>query len=161
MLFLLIFFRIPLSLLIKHILSPSQVMPPVPPPAAYAACLVTARFAPGTSHTQSPAHEFPQVLAYPIPGSRKNRLPMPSLFFLSKEFSRVPIPVSGFGQTQPCGAFIHESFHNEPLSFSSRSARPLFRTFPAVFCLSGSSSPQAGQRNISSSLFPSAPQRLH
>ena len=42
----------------------------------------------GSWHTQSPA-------------SKRNRLLMPSLFFLSKEAACGPVPVSGSGQTPP------------------------------------------------------------
>ena len=69
-------------------MSPSQVM--------LTACLQPARFAPGTSQMGFPSYEFPWVLAYLIPGSRKNRLLMPSLFYYQKKFPALlfPLPVS-------------------------------------------------------------------
>lgn len=99
-------------------------------------------------------HEFPWVLAYPIPGPSQNRLLMPFLFYYQKNSPAVLFPLLVLVK---CCLSAHSSaksflmnfeifysvfVYSFPLSSRSRISRPRFRTFAAVFCFSGKVIPQ-------------------
>lgn len=75
----------------------------------------------GSWHTQSPA-------------SKRNRLLMPSLFFLSKEAACGPVPVSGSGQTPPSvRSSAYFLFMNPLYRFTAVLLTALLTSFPALY----------------------------
>ena len=100
------------------------------------------------------AQKFPQVLAYPIPGSSQPASNAVFSFSLSKGFPIVPTPFLGFGQMLPSGAFIRGSLRYEPLTLPV--SLTLF-LFSAHSPLHSSSLPAAARRPCSKKFLPPSP----